>query len=181
MTPQNLILIMAMILVLMAWWANSSKRNKIYCSFIRENKTSLHKFVRMTSRYIFFDGKRYNIIPKCIVFDWWDKGLVHMLFPQWVATLGFTYASDMPNDPETNQPVLLSPEVRKLMNKEEMFREYNKTLSSPNPKKQTFIQQYLPWAAVIMVLLVAVYFYTNMQAVNHAIIDMTNRINAIAK
>ncbi len=181
MTFQTLILIMAMVIVFMAWYANSSKRNKIYCSFTRVNKTSIHKFVKMTSRYVVFDGKRFDIFSKCIVFDWWDRGLVHMLFPQWVATLNFTYASRFPNDPETGQPAIISPEVRNAMNKEEWVKSYAKGFTPPSSKKQTTIQQYLPWVSVILVLVVGVYFYTNMQAMAQSLTDIANRVNSIAR
>lgn len=178
---QTFILIMAMVVVGMAWYANSSKRNKIYCSFKRVNKTSIHRFVKMTSRYVLFDGKRYDIVPSCVVFDWWDRGLVHMLFPQWVATLDFTYASRWPIDPTTGRHMIISPEVRKLMDKEEMFRDYNKTLSSPPAQKQTAIQQYLPWVAIGMVALLFFYVYMNNQAFGQALADIANRLNAIAR
>ncbi|GAH26212.1 unnamed protein product, partial [marine sediment metagenome] len=39
------IIIMAVVVVGMAWHANSSKRNKIYCSFTRVNKTEIKRFV----------------------------------------------------------------------------------------------------------------------------------------
>ena len=178
---QTFLLVMAVVVVGMAWWANSSKRNKIYCSFTRVNKTSIHKFVRMTSRYVVFDGKRHDIIPKCIVFDWWDRGLVHMLFPQWVATLDFTFASRFPKDPETNKPVIISPEVRNAMNKEEWVKSYAKGFTPPSQKKQTMIQQYLPWIAIIMVAFMGAYFYTNMQSLGLSMADIANRLNSMAR
>lgn len=181
MSYQTFFLIMAMLVVGMAWYANYSKRNKIYCSFIRVNKTSIHKFVKMSSQYVVFEGTRRNIIPSCIVWDWWDKGFVHMLFPQWVGTLTFSYSSPYPIDPNTLQPMILSAEVRKLMNKEEMWRDYNKTLTPPTAKKQTAFQQYLPWLAVGLVVLLAVYVYTNNQAMNGALVDIINKVNAIAR
>ncbi len=181
MTYQTLMLIMAILLVGMAWYANASKRNKIYCSFTRVNKTSLHKFVKMTSRYIVFDGRRYDIIPSCVVFDWWDRGLVHMMFPQWVATLDFTYASRYPKDPTTNKPIIISPEVRNSMNKEEWVKSYAKGFTPPSSKKISGMQSWLPWVSIILVVLVAVYLYTNIQADRRFMMDILNRVNAIAK
>lgn len=178
---QTFILLMAVVVVGMAWWANLSKRNKIYCSFTRVNKTSIHKFVKMTSRYVVFDRKRYNIIPSCVKFDWWDKGLVHMVFPQWVATLDYTYANQWPIDPATGKPVILSPEVRHVMNKEEWFKSYNKSLSPPSAIRQTAIQQYLPWVAIGVVALMGVYFYTNMQAFGMSLADIANKVNSLAR
>lgn len=181
MNYQTLILIMAMVVVGMAWYANSSKRNKIYCSFTRVNKTSVHKFVKMVSRYVVFDGKRYDVVTSCIKFDWWDKGLVHMLFPQWVAALDFTYASRWPIDPATGKPAIISPEVRSAMNKEEWVKSYAKGFTPPSAKKQTAIQQYLPYVAILLFVMMAVYFYTNIQALGASLAEVVNRLNAIAK
>ena len=178
---QTFMLVMLLVVVGMAWYANSSKRNKIYCCFTRINRTSIHKFVKMTSRYVVFDGKRYDIVSRCVVFDWWDKGLVHMLFPQWVATMNFTYANRWPIDPSTGEFVIISPEVRNAMNKEEWVKSYARGFTPPSAKKQTAFQQYLPWVAILLVVMVGMYFYTNMQALGVNIADMSNRINAIAR
>jgi hypothetical protein len=172
---------MAMIVVGMAWWANASKRNKIYCSFKRVNKTSIHKFVKMTSRYVVFDSKRYDIVTSCVVFDWWDKGLVHMLFPQWVATLDFTYANRWPIDPATGKTVIISPEVRNAMNKEEWVKSYARGFTPPSAKKQTFAQQWLPMLSIGLVALVGVYVFVNNQAFQKDLVNIYNQLNAIAK
>jgi hypothetical protein len=104
-----------------------------------------------------------------------------MLFPQWVATLDFSYASRWPMDKSTGKPVLLSPEVRQLMNKEEMWRDYNKTLTPSPAKRQAAIQQWLPWIAVGLVALVGVYFFINMQAFQKDLAAIYNQLNAISK
>lgn len=181
MTYQTMLLIMAMLVVGMAWYSNSSKRNKIYCSFTRVNKTSIHKFVKMADRYVVFDGKRYDIIPSCVIFDWWDKGLVHMMFPQWVATMSYTYSSRFPIDPTTGKPSIISPEVRNAMNKEEWVKSYARGFTPPSAKKQTFIQNYLPWFAIGVVVLLGIYVYMNNQAFNKALIDIINKVNSIAR
>ncbi len=181
MTYQILLIFMLVVVVGMAWYANWSKRNKIYCSFIRINKTTVHKFVKMTSRYVVFDNKRYDIVTKCITFDWWDKGLTHMLFPQWVATLEFAYNKRFPIDPDTGQAVIITPEVRNAMNKEEWVKSYAKGFQPPSSKKETAIQQYLPWIAIGLVALLGFYVYTNMQAVNQALVIITNQIQSIAR
>ena len=135
----------------------------------------------MNSRYIIFDGKKFDIVSSCIVFKWWDKGLVHMLFPQWVATLDFTWSSRWPKDPNTNKPSIISPEVRASMNKEEWVKSYAKGFTPPTAKKQTMFQQYLPIASVLLVVLVGFYLYNNMQLLSNQIAIMQNSINAITR
>ncbi len=185
MTTQNLFLIMMFIIVFLAWYANSSKRNKIYCSFTRVNKTSVHKFVKMQSRYVVFDSKRFDIVPSCVVFDWWTAGIVHMLFPQWVATLNYSYESRWPIDPTTGKHAIISPEVRNSMNKEEWVKSYAKGFQPPSMKKQGFMMQWLPIIAIILVVGVAIYMNMTIQSdrkVNTAAFqDILNRLNAISR
>ncbi len=175
-------MIMALVVVGMAWYANSSKRDKIFCRFKRVNKTQISKFVKMTSRYVIFDRKKYDIISGCIVFEWWDKGIIGMMFPQWVASLDFTYASRFPHDPNTLKPVIISPEVRAVMDKEEWAKSYFKSSAPKSTSgKQSMIQQYLPWVAIMAVVLVGFYLYTNMQSLQHDIAAIQNTLRAITK
>ena len=181
MSLQTLFTFMLVAVVVMAWWANVGKRNKIYCSFRRVNKTKIDKFVKMDSRYVVFDKKKYDIVSSCITFVWWDKGLVHFLFPQWVATLDFTWNNRWPHDPNTQKPVIISPEVRNAMNKEEWVKSYAKGFTPPTAKKQTLFQQYLPMISVLLVVVVGLYLYNNMQALANQIAIMQNSINAITR
>jgi len=60
-----------------------------------------------------------------------------MIFPATVATLTYFYNSDLPIDRTPLQPMILSAETRKLMDKEEMWRAYNKTMTPAPTKKQS--------------------------------------------
>ena len=181
MELQTLIAVMAVLVVVMAWYANSSKRDKIFCTFNRINKTQRDKFVKMTSRYVIFDGKKYDIIPSCVVYKWWDKGLVHMLFPQWVATMEFSWSNRFPHDPNTLKPAIVSPEVRNTMNKEEWVKSYAKSFTPPTTKKETMFQQYLPWVGIILAIVVGVYLYNNIQSISNQMAIMQNTLNSITK
>lgn len=178
---ETMIAVMAVILLFLAWYNNSSKRNKIYCSFTRRNRTKIHKWVKMTDRFIMFEKGKYHIIPTCIVLEWWDKGLLGMIFPQNVATMDFTHGSAYPIDPNTLRPVVLSPEAMGAMNKEEWAKSYFKNFSQQPTKKQSMLQQYLPYIAIILVVLVGFYLYSNMQAISANMIQMQNAIKSITK
>jgi hypothetical protein len=181
MDAQILVVITAMLIVGMAWYSNSSKRNKIYCTFRRVNKTKIAKLVRMTSRFVIFDGGKYDVIPSCITFEWWDKGLIGMLFPQWVATLDFTSGYRYPHDPNTLKPIIVSAEVRKAMNKEEWVKSYAKGFTPPSSKKQGMIQSYLPFIAIFGLVLLAFWAYTNFQGISHTLAAIQNTLKAITK
>lgn len=174
-----LIAIMSLMAVGAAWHANNRLRNKIYCVFRRTNKTKIERFVKMTSRYVIFDNKKYDIIPSCITFIWWDKGLIHQLFPQHVASLDFTHDSRFPLDPNTLKPVIISPEVRNAMNKEEWTKSYAKGFTPPTTKKQSMLNQYLPWITIGLVVLMGFYFFTTQQGLTQHLAALENALNAI--
>lgn len=177
----TLIAIMAIIGVFMAWYANSSKRNKIYCTFRRVNKTKIEKFARMSSRYVIFDGGKYDIIPSRISFVWWNKGLINQLFPQWVATLDYSWFSRFPHDPNKMEVTAETPKTRKALNKEEWVESYYKGAKPSAANKQNIIAQYLPWVAIGLVVIVAFYFHTKMSGFGAQLDAVINNLNAITR
>lgn len=181
MDYQTLFLLMTMTVVVMAWWENYSKRGKIYCRFRRPDKTLVAKFVKMVSRYVVWDGKKYDVDKGCIVYELWNKGLVHTFFHQNVATLDFTHESRWPIDPETGKPAIISPEVRNAMNKEEWVKSYAKGFVPPSAKKQTMFQQWLPLITIGLVFIMGVYFYVNMQSLGIGLADIANKVNSTAR
>ena len=179
---ETMITFMAVMIVAMAWYANNSKRNKIYCTFRRINKTKISKFVPMKSRYIIFDNKKYDIITGHITFEWWNKGLINQLFPQWVATLDYSHDSRFPHDPNQMSKNWETPEVRNAINKEEWVKSYAKGFTPPaSSKKASGLAQYLPIASVLLVVLVGFYLYTNMQELANQMAIMDNMIRSIAR
>ena len=177
----TLIAIMAIILVVMAWSANTNKRNKIYCTIRRVNKTKIEKFVKMTSRFVIFDGGKYDIIPSRITFIWWNKGLIHQLFPQWVASLDFTWSSRWPHDPNKLHVTAETPRTRNALNKEEWVESYYKGAKPSSKIQKNMIEQYLPWIALIGVGLVGAYLYTTMQGMAMDLADLRNTINTLTR
>ena len=182
MSLGTLVMVMAIAVLVMAWYANTSKRNKILCTFRRINKTKIVRFIKMDSRYVIFDGGKYDIIPSRITFQWYTGGLIHMLFPQWVATLDFSWNSRFPHDPNNLKITSETPATRKALNKEEWVESYFKGANPNTAKtKQSMITQYLPYIAVLLVVIVAVWMYTNMQALSNHIAIVENSLKAIAK
>ena len=172
---------MALAILFMAWYANSSKRDKILCTFRRINKTKINKFVKMNSRYVIFDNGKYDIISSRITFLWYNGGFIHMIFPQWVATLDFSHTSRFPHDPNNMNKNWETPEVRNAINKSELVTSYFKTSTPNSTKKQGKLTEYLPWIAIMAVVLVGFYLYNNMQILNNQLAYLQNAINAINK
>jgi len=131
---------------------------------------------------VIFDGGKYDIISNRITFQWFTQGIVHMIFPQLVATLDFSYNSRFPHDPNNLQITAETPATRKALNKEEWVESYYKGAkpSSAN-KKQALFAQYLPWVAIVLVVIVAFYLYTNIQGLANQMSIMQNTLNVITK
>jgi hypothetical protein len=180
---KTLLMIMAVGILVLAWYANTSKRNVILCTFNRVNKTQLVRFVKMQSRYVVFDSAKYDIVPNRIVFRWYNGGFVHMLFPQWVASLTFSYSSRFPLDPNTLSYDAESPEVRKTLNKEEWVRSYFRGAVPQNKStaKLGFIGQWLPWIAIGLVVVVAFYFNSKMTSFGNTLDAMIGQINNLSQ
>ena len=181
MSATTMLMIMMVAVVFIAWYANSSKRNKILCTFRRVNKTKIVRFVKMSDRYVIFDKKKYDIIPSRITFQWYTAGLVHMLFPQWVATLDFTDGKRLPLDSNAMNYDWDNPEVRNSLNIAELIKSYFSTANPQKEKKPDFISKYLPWIAVIGVVAVGFWMYTNMQSLGNHLAAMQNTLNALTK
>jgi len=182
MSPQTFIVIIAIMILVLAWYANTSKRNKILCTFRRVNKTKIIKFQSMKSQYVIFDGSKYDIIPSRITFQWYTAGIVHMLFPQWVATLDYSYDNRMPLDPNKLSYNWETPKLRQAINISEIMESYFKTSTpSSSNKKQNIFMQYLPIIAIALVVLVGFWMYNNMQALSNHMAIVQNQLNAIVK
>jgi hypothetical protein len=170
------------LLVFMAWYSNNSKRDKILCRFRRVNKTLIAKWVKAKSRYVIFDGGKYDIITSRIVLQWYTAGIVHMLFPQWVATLDFSYNSRFPHDPNNLKNNAETPETRNALNKEEWVKSYYRGATPvQSNRKKSIMEQYAPYIAILLVVLVAFYFYNQFQGVSYALNDLAGRISQIQK
>jgi hypothetical protein len=173
-------MLMLGLLAFCAWYANNSKRNQILCTFNRVNKTQIVKFVKMQNRFIVFDQHKFDIVPSRIQFRWYNGGFIHMLFPQWVATLTFSHTSRWPLDPNTNTYSPETPEVRNVLNKTEWTKSFFEGAKPQSAKgKTSLITQYLPWVAVILVLIVAVYFNSKMTGFGKTLDSVVNTINAM--
>jgi hypothetical protein len=174
---------MAVGVLFMAWYANSSKRNVILCRYRRVNKTMVVKFVKMQSRYVIFDGGKFDIIPGRIIFQWYNNGFVHMLFPQWVATLDYSWNSRFPHNPNNMEITAETPQTRKALNKEEWVESYYKGAKPSSAKngKLGFLQQWLPWIAILLVIVVAFYFNSKMQGFGATLDQVIDKINTITK
>jgi hypothetical protein len=170
------------LIAVMAWYGNSSKRDKILCTLRRANKTKINKWVKMQTRDVIIAGGKYHVIPSCITFLWYNAGLIHMLFPQWVATLDFSEHNPFPHDPNDMKFNADTPQIRNALNKTEWTESYFKGSKPSQSKTKTgLITQYLPWVAILLVVGVAFYFNSKMTGFGATLDAVINKLNTIAR
>lgn len=149
MSPQLFVMVLVIILLVMASYSNSRLRNKILCEYTNRSDQSLEKFVSLKSSYIIFEGKRFLVIPACHKLFWYTRG-IHQFFPTWVIKYSYSWESELPQDPNTGKPVVLSPDNRNAINQEARFGAYARAQQQVSGKKQSGMTQYLPWIAVAL-------------------------------
>jgi hypothetical protein len=180
LNTQVLVFLALGMLAAMGWYANYSMRDKILIYYNRANKTQIVRWVKMQSRYVIFDHKKFDIISSRIVFRYYTGGFIYWLFPQWVATLIYSYNSRFPHDPNHLEINSETPEVRDAINKAEWVESYYKGAKPSQSKggKLGMLQQYLPWIAILLVVIVAIYFNSKMTDFGHILDQIVTKINA---
>jgi hypothetical protein len=179
---QTLIMFMCLAVGVMAWYANTSKRNVILCTFHRVNKTIVKKFVKMQGRALIFENRKYDIVPSRISFLWYNAGLIHMLFPQWVAALDFDEGKRWPWDSNKMNYDIDNPEIRKVINTSDLMKSYFNTANPATAnKKISGLMQYLPWVAIGLVVVVYFLLDNKMKGFGTQLDAVVNALNAITK
>ncbi len=163
MDSQIYLLIMFGMLAFGAWYSTSSKRNKILCTFRRVNKQKIEKWVKMESRYVIFDNGKYDVLSDRIVYQWYNRGMFGQFFPTMVATLDYSWYSRFPHDPDDFKNVSITPEVRKVFTKEEDMKAFGHGIQNQAGKKKGGIEGMLPWIAILLVGLLAFFWYQDHQ------------------
>lgn len=158
-----------------------SKRSKIFCWFEGEDGTDEFKWITNKDGYIIFRGFKFDIVKDRITSLWWTSG-IHKLFPTRVNCLKYSWYSRFPHDPRNYGLTVISPRVRKSIDKAEMVKSYFQT-STPTTttRKEGFIQRWMPLIAVGVIVIMGYYFYTNMQSLSAGLAALQNQINAITK
>ncbi len=174
------IAIMAIILVVMAWQATNNKRNKILCLFTGKDKTDEEKWVDIDKGYVIFRGRKFDVISRRITSFWLTRG-IHRLFPTKVNCLKYSWYSRFPHDPDDYTHVWETPETRAAIDTGEIVKSYFRTSTAPTSVSQNMLQQYLPWVAIVLVVLVGFWLYTEMQGFGQELSMIQNRLNAITR
>jgi len=148
-------------------------RRKIHCGYTSISKQDYEKDIDAKASSVFFEGKKFFIVSRCIKHKWYDGGL-QWFAPMFMPSIDFVWNSEFPVDPNTGEPVVLTPEVAGIYREAESYQNYaggqqTEMAKSGGNAKLSGLSKYLPWIAIAAVALVAVYFYTQNQSTQAAL------------
>jgi hypothetical protein len=168
MSSTTIYIVIILLVVLYASFSARKNRTKLRCRYTSRSKQTFNKVVDAKSSTVFFDNKKFYIVAGCVKHHWMDDG-IQWLFPTFMPEMDFVWNSEFPVDPNTGNPVVLSPDVAGIYKEEESYRNYaggqqTEMSKSGGTAKLSGISKYLPWIAIAAVALVAVYFYNQNQS-----------------
>jgi hypothetical protein len=172
--------VIILLVVFAGAYSAHKKRSQIFCWFEGEDGTNEHRWVKDTDGWVIFRRYKFKIMPERMS-NMWVKTGIHWLFPTRASCLSFTWYSQYPRDPKNFGRTLISPQVRKIINKSDLMESYVKTSSPGSSKRETFLSRYGVIIAIVLVAIVGIYLYTNMQGMMSVINAMQQQINTIAR
>lgn len=158
MSGSTLLVIICVLLGGMAWYSQYSLKNKIYCVFHRANKTRIEKFIKEKSKYVYFEGGEYVVDTSKIELTWYNRG-INSIFPSFVPSLEFTYASRYPLDTETFKQSWYTPEASKALTQEKNIRDLDKATQAQSGQKTSGLSKYLPWITLALLAVALMWIY----------------------
>ena len=166
MNVSIMIAILAIGIVGMFWYSQNKLKGKIHCTFRRQNKTKIEKFVPQKSRYVIFDGGQYNVNTKRITLLLYNRG-IHQFFPTYVPSLDFSWYSPNPLDPERFKSTWDTPETREASRQEDSFRAFAKGIMSQIGKKSRFPEWLFPAITIGAIMIIGYLVYQQSQHLSY--------------
>jgi len=159
MGVQIYVLIIVIAFFIMFWYSIYSWKGKVLCLFRRPNRTVVEKRVPLNSKFVIFDGGKYQVNPKRIDLMWYTRGIIHQFFPMFVPFLEYKWDTDQALDPTTFTNTWDTPEARASTREEDKFKALSKGFQAQAGKKETGLIRFLPWIAVGVSLIVGYMVY----------------------
>lgn len=161
MSTQNLIMMVIFAVFLYAIYSTNKIVKTVHCRYTSRSKQSMDKDVPLKTGYVMFENKRFYVLPSCVTSQIVKSG-VHALFPTKRNELSFVWNSPYPVDPNTGEPVMLSPEVEKALDQEGALGDYagSQQKALTGKSKLGGFDKWLPWIAIGLVVGVGVFVYT---------------------
>jgi hypothetical protein len=160
---QTMVLIIVIMVFGLAMLSAYDKKDKIYCTFRRRDKTLVEKWAKSSRGLIDFEGGWYRVIPKRCMLMFWNKG-IHGFIPIWVRRLDYRYDSNMPIDPETFNAAYDNPADQKALDRTEDLTSLLRTQERVIGKqKQSGLSGWLPIIVILGFIVVGYMVYMQQQ------------------
>lgn len=166
MDVSTLVIIFAVGIVGLFWYSQSKLKNRLLCTFRRANKTKVEKLIPIRSKYVIFDGGRYNVNPKRISLFWYNRG-IHQFFPTWLPTLDFTFDDPNALNPEDFKVTWDTPEAREASGQEDAFRAFAKGVTAQLGKKSRFPEWLFPAITIGAIAMIGYLVYQQGQHLSY--------------
>ena len=181
MSQEQSLMLLCIAILGIHWWEVQSKRDKIYCTLRRSNKTKVHKWAKIEDDHIVIAGLQFNIVERFVVYEWFKGGLLGWLFPTRVPALDYDESSEDPFNPDDMTDAhVISPRVRRQINNRGRMGAFAAGVAAQSGKKKSGIVEFLPWLAIIAVAGVAFMLYQDHQS-NVALFNQVQQIQATLK
>ena len=118
-------------------------KDYIYCTFIRQDRTEINKYAKISQGKIEFDNGFYNLDVKRTTLKLVWNGII----PTWVRCLKFKFDSNKPIDPTTWNNTYDKPEDRKALNRTEAIQSLmtkQNTILSAKAGKKSMLEGLMP-------------------------------------
>jgi hypothetical protein len=184
MNTQTMFLVMLLMIVALGMWQSRRMKTMVHCYYTSRSKQGFDKLVREKDGYAIFEGKKFHLLPAYAVQEQYSKGL-SSFFPTKISAYSYSWNSDIPIDPNTGVPAMLTPEVMNKLRQEGAMLSYtgsqNQALSSSKSKLGGF-DKWMPYIMIVLVLAVVYCIYMTYQMnkdqtiIKTAISDIFNKI-----
>ena len=185
----TMMLILLAGIVVLGMWQSRKMKTKVFCNYTSRSKQTYDKLVNEKDGKVIFEGKAFKLLPAYGKSKYYDKGL-SSLFPTKITAYDFRWNSDLPIDPNTGEPAMLTPEVMNKLNQEGAMLSYtgsNQTALATSKSKFGGMDKFMPIIMIALACAVAFLIYTNFQSskndktTQQAIIDIYNTFNKIGQ
>lgn len=151
-------MIFAFLIILLGMYQARKMKTMVHCTYTSQSNQTYDKLVREKDGYVVFDGRAFPLLPQYSTSRQWDKGL-SSFFPTKIAAYTFKWNSDLPVDPSTGEPAILTPENMNKLRNSGMLGSYisgNQQALTQGKGKQGFMEKMMP-IILIVIALVSIY------------------------
>lgn len=185
MNTQTVMLMMLVLIVVVGMWQSRRMKTMVFCTYSSRSKQTFDKLVREKDGCVYFEGKKFHLLPAYGESKYYDKGF-SSFFPTKITAYKFRWGSPYPIDPNTGEPAMLSENVIAKLDQESAMLDYagsqQRALSTVKSKLGG-LDKWMPYIMIGLAIAIAYLIYTNytMQQNNkvtqQAIIDIYNTFN----